>query len=702
MAYYTLGQNYPFPSCSYAPVTNQASAQNEMISAIDFLTQEQMTIGATPVVQRIAVEHVPAQNIHQLDNNCIDSNSANDSNSIDAEISINKSRSPAKKRKITNENSDARPKPRPVNAKPPSLPLPLVAMMNRYTIEENMAAILWWKLSKYEVKEIGKNKNVPLRSARQAYVVERFKSRYNRRPPDYKDLIRREKYFDTNKPILGDVESQALLSKIDTETRDRVRNEVSQIEANTMIDPFKLHWKLKIPTPIVRQIVHTIPELVIPRLHYFRRPPYGARSLKPVVVPTITDDAATAENVDKEELQAGPAADTTNLDSGTVTSNGTSEPNLPPLEPQSQPDKEELPTVGDTSSRDDIVAAAITSAILDEPKTTVITATESSDTDDEQSRIRPQRGCRKKKIPIPISTDDSDTDDDEPEVKRRRGRPKKRTYVPDSTDDSESEDDQRPLPKRGRPKKTGLTVANKCKILTAMVKPDIVASPNLGSNGPYWSKKQVSPEERHELLEIWKKTKTMGKKKEPWTYDLRYDYLCKEFMTKFGRRPPSLKTVARMESYQYKDKVDYRHSLVSKTKYKDEKIVDKLRQILTETGGVIGRKILCRQLELSDRTLRRIFIEHPELESQLASPTAKKDYDHYKQWIIDEKARNPNVTKSDLVKIIGIGIQTLYYWMKKDQELADLLGFKPVNVNHGASAAEMVDNIRINFQSLSK
>ena len=56
MAYYTFGQNFSFPSCSYASSSN-VRLQNETLNAVDFLTQEQMTIGVTPAAQQDTVDH---------------------------------------------------------------------------------------------------------------------------------------------------------------------------------------------------------------------------------------------------------------------------------------------------------------------------------------------------------------------------------------------------------------------------------------------------------------------------------------------------------------------------------------------------------------------------------------------------------------------------------------------------------------------
>ena len=191
-------------------------------------------------------------------------------------------------------------------------------------------------------------------------------------------------------------------------------------------------------------------------------------------------------------------------------------------------------------------------------------------------------------------------------------------------------------------------------------------------------------EQRQEAIRLWTEAGTVRRRGQTLKDIQRYEYVCKNFTAKFSRPPPAYNYIKKISKKTFVKPDKERRG--QKTKYDIQEVEQLVKPILEETRGIITLADLARRIDMHPRTLSRYLESCPELGDQIIFPTVKKDYDHYKKLIQGEKARNPNVTRQEVAKNIGIGIVTLYRFLRKDQELADLFDFKPTkdwdNVNY--------------------
>ena len=563
MAYYSFGHGFHVPNSVITPVPS-CSRTDEVITGIDFDSHDQPATSLSH-----GQHHIPPSSsssyYSQYNVDCQTSNLNPVSNQGE-----HKSRPaiPAKKRKkptITNENT---PKPLPVTVKPsPGRP------SESYSIEEHMACLLFWKLSKYEAPPLdgsSRKSGEPQHNERYVFVCEQFKNRYNKRAPQYKALKDREKLFDNNEPILKDLESTVLVKKADEHNLTKVRHVLEEMKPNALIAPLELSRKLKMPAKIVRQIVHSETDLVVARTHYFRRPP----------PPKQKETGGKENRIGKAKLDT----------------------------------QEEVHQCETTVDKVDT-----------ESDSNVVSDVESG-------------------VDITVSTDTESV----PKKKGKMKKDKTANMNPEMNSEEEPMDDRKSNRKDKQAQLNALAQSTRREHMTF--------------------------EQKWEVIRYWQSLQSDGKRGQKLMIKEKYNMLNGHFMNKYGRPAPHIKYVyTLLREGPPKPREERR----GRKFHEPPETIAKIHQILEETNGLIPKAQLAKRVNLCNATLERILNRRPEFAGKLVMPTAKKDYDHYKKLIIDEKTKNPSITRQEIVKNIGISYQTLYTWLRRDQELANVVGFKP-------------------------
>ena len=622
MSYYTLGQNFPLPSCSYTHIPTNA-VNNEVNRAINGMQQDLLMTTVQQVFDQNLPQHQASNSIvHNVEHSCVIQNPMDEEEDIFGSNKLaSKQRKPAKRKATTKEND--RPKPVPVVAQRGSEAAQTPAF-ERFTVEEHVAALMWYKLSKHEASpssdEMRKNQSEPQANTRYSYVIKQFQQRYNRMPPHYETMKYRLKRFDENKPVLEDIESTTVMAKIDEEQREKVRKLIMPLKTNSLIDPSRLSKVVKLPPLLTRQIIHSEPEFVTPRIHYFRRMPL--------------EEVPPSKRKSSSTVLSAPIC-TNSVTETTVTSN-----NIPSSE-STETTPEPVVSVEN--------GATVDTAVIENGATVETAVTDLAD--------QPEKSKRKKKEP----------------KKLKPKKPVAKVKVSTKGKSTASLKNKRALAKKQKEELTKEAAIP--KTLPFASDTAVMSSSGLTLVLPC-EKHLFSLEMKKDLAQLWEKSGTFVKKGRKWYKRQRYEYVGREFREKYGRAPPGVAYLSQLHKYIEAKETKVKTPRGPRSKHGDA-TAEKIRSIITETNGIVMKTDLAKRLEMSTTTLNKILDKYKELDSLIKQPTAKKDFEHYKNLIREEKSRYPSITRQEIARSIGIGIQTLYNWLRKDEELADLIGFKP-------------------------
>ena len=724
MTYYNLGQNYAMPTHVITSVPS-CSRSGEVITGIDFSAiqqqheqqqqqqqlhhqhdhqsthshhqqqqqqqqQQQPTHSVQVPLFQLAFEH-HSQNSSSCSYQDLDFGPSNATHQTGTTSST---KGVKRKRKKSTLNDENIPKKAPVTVRPPVNKAPPTP----YSAEEHMAAIMWWKLSKYEAPRfegrLRTNQSEPQQNERYAYVCEQFKKRYQRPPMYYKNLYERVKRFDNNLPLLEYIDSQVLVTKIDEDTREKVRDEIRKVQPNAMIVPVDVAKRTQVPILTVKQIVHSDADLVVSRTHYFRKPDatpgMRRREAKPYIAPIVP---VTPKKKSKSKENLKLKAKAKKLKAKEAKKLKRKNKQLLKMEQDDVPSLSDQENLATDESRS-MPCPLPVEVTMEEGTTPVATGQSSSS----QQQPNDETSAAISNIPLELPSETpSGSNDDVDTITERALADAQVPNVDQSSPDAQAPQAESEAPSddldKSTPPKKRLSKKSPNKAGTWQ---EIFSSSSSSSSSDSSDSESESSESSDEQLpmlgvipkgpltgdmrvfvgQCWKKTEGMTMKNGlPMLVKGRYEYVRKEFVKRYGRVAPTKHTIKRLINLTQEEQASVNIKRKRKPSYPADS-VDRIRAVLEQVGGVIMKEELAKRVNMSIRVVRRVFEHNPDLNDLIRMPTVKKDYDHYKRVIMEEKARNPSITRNEIAKNIGIGIQTLYNWMRKDQQLADIVGFK--------------------------